>query len=402
MLVSRRISLALCSACLALALLVPTAHASGPATVTVRVEGLTETKLPPTQETTTTTPVVKDGNSEHSCPGTSAAGALQLATGGDWGGPWSSKYKQYEIFSIEGEKHIFEEGAAANYYWAFWLDEKEASQGACAEELQPGDRVLFFPSCYGVACPPSPTPLGIELPAGADVGEAVPVTVKRYSSSGEASPATGATLSGGVKAETTDSSGHATLTFSSAGKVTVLATAPESVRDEATICVHAGADGNCGTQASSGATGSGTSTGSGTTAGGSGGVAGFTSPATGPHALAAHLTGLMEGHVYGPGQAPRLLLGSVFASSAVASVSLELHRRYRGRCSEYSGIRERFVPARCGHGSFFKVSGGGAFSYLLPFALGPGRYVLDVQATDAAGDRTTLARGTTRFVFYVR
>src|ERR1700682_5980936 len=66
------------------------ARAAGPAAVTVRVEGLTETKLASTQVTTTTTPVVKDGNPAHSCPGTSAAGALQLATAGNWSGTWFS------------------------------------------------------------------------------------------------------------------------------------------------------------------------------------------------------------------------------------------------------------------------------------------------------------------------
>jgi hypothetical protein len=398
MLISPRVLLALCASCITLAVLVPTAVAGAPATVTVRVEGLNETKLPPTQVTTTTASVVKDGKSGDACTGTSAAGALELATGGNWGGPWSSSFKQYEIFSIEGEEHVFEKGAAANYFWTFWLDEKEASQGACAEELHPGDRVLLFPSCYGEACPPSPSPLGIELPATAAVGEAVPVTVKRFSFSGEASPSPGASVSGGVKAETTDSSGHATLTFSSRGEVTVRATGAESVRDETTICVHAGNDGTCGTQATP-------SPGAGTPAGGAGtggGVAGFISPSSGSHALAAHLSGLIEGHVYRAGGAPRVLSGSVLGHAVVSGVSLELRRRDNGRCSAYDGLKERFMPARCGHGNFFKVSSAGVFSYLLPAALGPGRYVLDLEASDAAGERTTLARGSTRFVFYVR
>ncbi|MCW3068353.1 MAG: hypothetical protein JWL67_978, partial [Solirubrobacterales bacterium] len=51
---------------------------------------------------------------------------------------------------------------------------------------------------------------------------------------------------------------------------------------------------------------------------------------------------------------------------------------------------------------FFKVSAAALYSYLLPEALRPGRYVLDIQATDVAGNRTTLARGTSRLVFYVR
>ncbi|HTZ86407.1 MAG TPA: hypothetical protein VMB05_07050, partial [Solirubrobacteraceae bacterium] len=63
---------------------------------------------------------------------------------------------------------------------------------------------------------------------------------------------------------------------------------------------------------------------------------------------------------------------------------------------------ERFQRARCGQGAFFKVGSTPSYSYLLPAALAPGRYVLDVQATDEAGNRTTLARGSSRIVFYVR
>jgi hypothetical protein len=92
----------------------------------------------------------------------------------------------------------------------------------------------------------------------------------------------------------------------------------------------------------------------------------------------------------------------VLAHSPVSSVSLELRRQSKGRCYAYEGTRERFVRAHCGTGSLFKVSSSSSFSYLLPAALAPGRYVLDVQATDLAGNRTTLARGTSRTVFYVR
>ncbi len=198
MLISRRLSWpALGVACAFISLFVLSGSAwaaetppapNQPSTVTVRVEGLTETKLPATQVTTTSEPVVKDGIPEHACPGTSATGALQLATGGNWGGPWNSEFKQYEIYAIEGEDHPFEKGASANFYWSFWLDEKEASAGACEAELQPGDHVLFFPACFGTACPPgstSPTPLGIEAPASANVGESVPVMVKRYNAKGK-------------------------------------------------------------------------------------------------------------------------------------------------------------------------------------------------------------------------
>ena len=114
------------------------------------------------------------------------------------------------------------------------------------------------------------------------------------------------------------------------------------------------------------------------------------------------LSGLTDGGVYASSHAPRILSGTVRSHVAVATVSIELRRRYRRRCWSYDGLTERFVRARCGHGAFFKVASGTSFSYLLPATLPPGRYVLDVRATDVAGNSTAPARGTSRVVFYVR
>jgi hypothetical protein len=373
-----------------------TALGAEPATVTVRVEGLSETKLPATQVTTSATPVVADGKAEDSCAGTSALGALQLATGGNWSGPWNGEFKQYEIYTIEGESHVFEKGALANYFWSFWLDNKEASTGACEAELHGGDQVLFFPSCYGTACPPAPLPLGIEAPATANVGESVPVTVTRYSATGEGSPAVGATISGAQLGATTGSTGHATEIFFAPGTYTLRASASESVRTETTICVHAGNDGTCGTTKVAGVGVSKTGV---TIPTGSPGV---TAPYKGPYALVAKASSVSEGHVYKRRNAPRILSGSVLAHTPVTAIGLELRREQKGRCYAYNGVTVRFARAHCGEGSFFKVSSDGAFSYLLPAALRPGRYVLDIEATDAAGNHTTPSRGTTRIVFYVR
>ncbi|HEY7830761.1 MAG TPA: hypothetical protein VIC06_09385 [Solirubrobacteraceae bacterium] len=373
--------------------LAPAALAAGPAGVSVEVEGLSETKVPLTHLTTTTAPVIKDG--EHSCSGTSALGALELATAGNWSGPWSSSFNQYEIYSIMGESHVFDAESKANYYWSFWLNYKEASVGACGAELQQGDRVLFFPACFGEACPPPATPLGIEAPVSANTGEAVTVAVSQYNSEGIASPAANATVAGGGTSVTTDLQGHATMRFSGDGTYTLHASGsnegPPAVRSETTICVHEGNDGACGTSAPAGS--STVPTGSSTTS----------HPYTGAFALVAHSTAVSEGKVYSPGSAPRLLTGSVIAHSDVTSISLELRRSFKGRCSAYNATRERFVKARCGTGSPFKVaSGGTSFSYLLPAKLAPGRYVLDISSTDAAGNHAALARGSTRTVFYVR
>jgi hypothetical protein len=259
----------------------------------------------------------------------------------------------------------------------------------CEAELEPGEELLFFP------CPESAKeclPLAIEAPHAANAGESFLVSVTRYSTTGAAAPVAGATVAAeGVQA-TTNENGHATVAISRTGQVTVTASAPEMTRAETTVCVHNGDDGTCGTQASvqspntlpneSGQT--------------------HVAPYRGPFAVVSRFTNLIDGHVYPRRHAPRLLEGVVSAHTAVASVSIELHRSFRGRCWAYDGAAAQFKRARCGRGRFFVVGHEARFSYLLPAALPPGRYVLDVDASDAVGNRTTRARGTSRIVFYVR
>jgi hypothetical protein len=380
---------------LALASVAP-AFAEAPAAVTVEVEGLSETKLPPTPVTTTTTPVVKDnseGNPEGSCPGTTAIGALQVATAGNWSGPWSSKYNQYEIFSIEGEAHEFEPASKANYYWSFWLNDQESSVGACEAQLEPGDRVLFFPACYGEACPVSPTPLAIEAPATADAGENVSVTVKQYNAKGEASPAIDATVSGGGTSAFTEIEGHASLRFSGDGTYTLHVVGsgeqPPSVRTETSICVHEGNDGTCGTpQTPSSAVNPGPSS------------VVNTMPLV--PVETAKVAGVKNGHHYSRRTAPRLLEGSASVTgSTLQKVEISLQRKYKGHCFTYSGSKEKFVRAKCSATSFFSVGDRSSFSYLLPARLPAGRYVYELKAVDGAGRASSLTNGVSRFVFYV-
>jgi hypothetical protein len=382
-------------------LLVPTSAlaAGSSAAVTVRVEGLTETKVLPTAVTTTATPVVKDGNPTDSCSGTSAIGALDLATAGNWSGPWEAKYNQYSIFTIGGETHEFEESAPANYFWSFWLNDKESELGACEAELQTGDRVLFFPSCYGTSCPmPEPTPLEIEAPPTANVGEATTVTVKQYNAKGEASPAVGASIIGGGAGASTDSQGHATLKLFSAGTYTLHVSGapagPPAVRTEATICVHAGNDGTCGTQVITYSCAAERSA-----------VSCVGPPTVVPPPLVetAKVGGVKPGHVYSRRRAPRILEGDVTIPSGVLKdVQISLTRRLGKRCSAFSGIKERFVRARCGATRFFSVGGAESFSYLLPAALPAGRYVYDIEAVNASGQTTKLVAGVSHVVFYVK
>jgi hypothetical protein len=380
--------------CALLCLLVPSsAVAAGtPANVTVRVEGVNETKVPPTLVTTTTAPVVKDGSPADECSGTSALGALELATSGNWSGPWSSSLHQYFIETIEGEGETV---GSSKYYWSFWANDKYEEEGACVMQPQPGDRLLFFPVCYE-ACPvgPEPTPLEIEAPSSANAGEAVTVTVVQYNAKGEAKPAVGANVGGGGTGVVTDAQGHATLKFFGDATYTLRVSGAEStpaIRTETTICIHEGNDGTCGTQPPS----KGTVPPPGSSAPGQ--------TEAGAHALVATAGGVIDKHVYSRRHAPRVLSGKVTSKAPVSSISIRLRRTYRGHCWTYNGAMERFVKVRCSGGSFFKVSShGSSFSYLLPSTLPPGRYVFEIEASDAAGDHTALYSGSSRVSFRVR
>lgn len=394
----RRISLALLAVSGALLSFVSPALAAGePATVIVRVEGQNTTLLPPTSVTTTTAPVFSEGKSEDTCKGTSALGALQLATGGDWAGPWYAGLSEYEQFSILGESHPFGSG----FYWALWTNHVESPVGACEAELEPGEEVLFFPCSEENGCE---GPLGITVPADAVVGAPVSLVVDKYSSSGVPSAVTGATVTATLAGAAvpaaqavTGSGGEATLTFPSAGEYTISATAPEAVRAETSVCVESSGSATCVKSSTVSPKGSSESTGGSTSTSG-----------TTAQAIAASLLGVHEGQVYSARRAPRVLRGLVSAGGTTAAVRLRLTRRFRthaGRvhCSYYDGTKDTFKAMRCGaqHGQYFTVGSQSSFSYLLPSSLAPGRYVLDLEATNHAGEHTALARGSTRFVFYV-
>jgi hypothetical protein len=398
MLASLRTASALLAAFLCLLLATcASASAGTPATVTVRVLGPApnyEPLTPLTQVTTTTTEVSRDGGA---CSGTSAAGALELATRGNWAGTWNSEYADYEITSIDERSYPFGKDLP---YWSFWLNNAEASKGVCEAELEAGDQVLFFPQCYSSEeCPSASSVLGVEAPATVEVDKPVTVTVRSYPRNGGAATAlAGATVGGGGTSAETNSEGHATLVLSGDGTFTVRATGaageePRAVPGETIICAHAGNDGTCGTVVPAG------SPLLQPTAGGPTPRA----PYTGSYALVAGATGIREGEVYSRSDAPRTLSGKVVTQASVTSISLRLRRAYGGDCWAYDGSRERLERVRCGHGSFFKIaSGGDSFSYLLPSRLPPGRYVLDIQAVDSAGNHTALDRGSSRIVFYVK
>jgi hypothetical protein len=210
------------------------AIAGTPATVSVRVEGATSTLLPLTTVTTNTTPTPPPRN----CPGTTAAGALQLATEGNW------DHEEY-IQTILGETH--EWTMSDPRYWAIWINDKYAEEGACTLQMHEGDRLLFLVD-RATAPEYTPTVFPLELsgaPTEITQGESATVTVNKYSTSGVASAANGVSVKGGEAPVTTNTSGHATVKFNALGTAHLRGTksgfAPTA---SVAVCVHA-SGGHC-------------------------------------------------------------------------------------------------------------------------------------------------------------
>jgi hypothetical protein len=371
-------------------------------TVTVRVEGESATLLPSTTVTLNAPEPVSG------CPATSVAAAINTAVNGNWDHGEANHGAGDFTQTILGETHAFMKNSDT---WAEWVDYKWGG-GICSDLLGNGDEVVMVadhepepfyapttlplvvtgvPASVAVGAPFTVQVAAVQTPPGmfAERGEGTPV------------PAEGATVTGlGATSTTTGASGTATVTLLSAGNVTLVARKPSDAPSSTfVVCAHNGNDGNCGTVAPPGSSASaGGSTASHTPAGGVAGVRYMP-----PHALLARLTGLVEGHHYGRDSAPRLLRGAVSASGPLRDVALRLTRRQGQKCAFYDGPTGRFRAMHCGaaHGAFFPVGSQASFSYLLPAALPRGRYVLDVEATDATGALTTLARNSTRIVFYV-
>jgi hypothetical protein len=227
---SRRLVAGLAAAAALSGLLGSTPALAGtPASVSVRVEGATSTLLPATTVTTTTMLTPPPG----SCSGTSAAGALQLATEGNW------DHEAY-IQTILGETHEWSTGDPR--YWALWINDKYAEEGACTLQLKEGDRVLFLVD-RATAPNYTPTVFPLELsgvPAEITRGESATVTVKKYNTAGEGTPASGVAVKGGEATATTNASGQAKVTFNTLGTAHLRGTksgfAPTA---SVAVCVHA-------------------------------------------------------------------------------------------------------------------------------------------------------------------
>jgi hypothetical protein len=404
------------------------APSAAPANVDVRVEDAAKTLLERTAIRADARTVNKDGVVGHDCVGTSAAGAPEIATAGDWGA------FGYSVTRILGETHEFSTPVS------LWINNEAAGEGVCGvtSELDEGASVLFclarcvFDALLRDCSNEAVLPLGMSAPRRVSPDAPFDVGVEQYSTTGVATPAAGATVvQGDVALATTNAAGIATITLGSGGPRTLTATKLGRARSAAEpVRAATGADGLCGS-ATAATPPAAAPPEACATSGHDGrcGTRDLTAPTANVRAIAegrrygrglgarelrvaaptANSRALAEGRRYGRGLGARELRVAVDPdASGLLAVKLRLTRADQGRrCSYFSGRSERFVVTgrgrcRASDGRWFVVGARQQTSHLLPSRLPRGRYVLDANAIDKAYNRDDKRRrGGNRVVFHV-
>ena len=161
----------------------------------------------------------------HACSGTSAAGALERATAGDWAGTWYDGVRDYSVTTIKGETPQPSPAAA---YWGFYVNGSRR-RGPLRHDAAAGRRAASFAPTSTRAAhrvgaaralaasrrrwrPASPFDGHRQAP-GDDVGE--PARLRAACNAADPRPARRVT--GGGASATTDADGKATLTLTHAG-----------------------------------------------------------------------------------------------------------------------------------------------------------------------------------------
>jgi hypothetical protein len=337
---------------------------AAPVTVTLRIEGPSKT-LFEGPVTTDARPFHFTGDIDHECGEPAVTRGAVVTAASDAApfttkGTWFAAYGSPSFSEIAGENVEFD--GTTNRYLVEYKNGTSSPVGSCDEPVATGDSVLY---AYGTGSEPL---LALAGPPAVKPGENATLTVT----------ASGAAVAGAtVDGVQTGVGGTVTVGPLTRGDHVYKAAKDGSIRSNAVhVCATDGADGVCGSPT-------------------------VTSPlvpaAPDKTPPTARLAGLTD-HV-ALSRGPRELRGS-FSDAAV--VKLRLTKRLGKRCWFFSGRSERFIGTHCGRGAYFKIGTSADWSYLLPSRLTRGRYVLDAIAIDAAGNRTPLARGTTRVVFTVR
>jgi hypothetical protein len=358
---------------IALLVAAPSALAA-PVTVDLRIEGPTRTLFEGPVTTDVRTFHFTGDATQHRCDGTASenqgpsatpvptrgAAVAQAAeqTPFTIKGSWFDSLGSPSFSEINGENVGFDPNT--NRFLVEYKNAKAADKGSCGDPVSGGDHVLF---AYARDTDPL---LALTGPATARPGETATVKVTDAASGAAIA---GAAVGGGV----TGPDGTATVgPFTQRGEQDLKASKSGTVRsNRLPVCVSDGGDGFCST----------------TVPGGS------VAPGARDTSAPTSTVRLRNGAVFSRRRAPRLLRGSVSADpSGLRSVKLKLTRRVGRHCSYFSGRRERFLPMRCGRGSFLRIGDSADWSFLLPKRLGRGSYVLEAKAIDGALNRGAPAR----------
>lgn len=335
-------------------------------TAYIRIEGQSTTLVP-------RTPVVLQagtvpGNS--GCPMSTVGGAIELATHGNWD---RSQGKGGLTQTIAGETHKFDNSD----YWAGWVNNRYGG-AFCGQELSQNDEVLVLVDVSEPVAPFRSTVFALTLgtPRAVTSGQQFTVSATYYDNqatpaafpeagNGFPKPAAGVTISGGGASAVTGADGKARIRLSHTGTVLFKGTKGGMRTTTYPVCVQPPDKSSCGVPVKPVAPRPGT------------------------------VTGISGGQHFSAGSAPRRLAGRfVLGNSGLRSVRLRLQRTLRSHCQYYSALVERFRGTRrCGANGlaagyyWYRIGQQADWSYLLPQRLGPGRYVLEVAATDRRGTR---------------
>jgi hypothetical protein len=114
-------------------------------------------------------------------------------------------------------------------FWLYKVNHVSPTIGADQYELHRGDAVLWFYANFNTGANTGDE-LGLRAPAKATAGQGFKVRVIAFDGDGSRSPVQGATVKGGDAPVTTNASGKAVVTASSAGRVRLDATHGSDIR----------------------------------------------------------------------------------------------------------------------------------------------------------------------------
>jgi len=223
-----RVLLVLAVLVAAIASCMPIATAEAAVTVTLRIEGSTQTLFEGPVTTEAHEVDGNDGTGPHPCwgglgatPGPTATTALDdgaRSVGLPWRGNWNPSFYDFFVESIGPDSSMPPEG-----YWGILVDGVSAG-GGCTTKVKAGDEVLW---AYGAVF--KPLVLKLSGPSAAEVGKAFTVTV-----TAAGRPVANATVGGA----TTDAAGQASIVGFVATRLKLKAERSDAIRSNALeVCV---------------------------------------------------------------------------------------------------------------------------------------------------------------------